>query len=36
MKRPEFIVFSGSKEYKYGRIIDKYQSQNTNFNVKNQ
>jgi hypothetical protein len=28
-KTPDFIVFSGSKEYRYGLIIDKCQSQNT-------
>jgi hypothetical protein len=29
MKRTDFIVFSGSKEKRYGLIIDKYQSCNT-------
>jgi hypothetical protein len=27
MKRLDFIVFSGRKEYGYGLIIDKYKSQ---------
>jgi hypothetical protein len=26
MKRLDFIVYSGSKEWRYGLIIDKYQS----------
>jgi hypothetical protein len=26
IKRPDFILFSGSKEQRYGLIIDKYQS----------
>jgi hypothetical protein len=29
MERPDFTIFSGSKEYRYGLIIDKYQSHNT-------
>jgi hypothetical protein len=29
MERPDLMVFSGSKEYRYGLFIDKYQSHNT-------
>jgi hypothetical protein len=33
-KRPDFIAFSGSKECRYGLIIDKYQSHNTKKKLK--
>jgi hypothetical protein len=29
MKRPDVIIFPGSKDYRYGLIIDKYQSHST-------
>jgi hypothetical protein len=32
LKHPDFIVLSGSKEYRYGLITDKYQPHNTKFN----
>jgi hypothetical protein len=35
MKCPVSIVFSRNKEYRYGLIIDKYQSYSNKFNLKN-
>jgi hypothetical protein len=29
MKEPDFMAFSGRKQYRYGLIIEKYQSYNT-------
>jgi hypothetical protein len=37
MKRSDFFIFSGSKEYKYSLISDKYEWQNTQILIyKNQ
>jgi hypothetical protein len=36
MEIPDFIVFTGSKEQRYGLIIEKYVTQHTRFNYKNQ
>jgi hypothetical protein len=36
MKLPDFVVFSGSNEYRYCLINDKYVTQHKKFNLKNQ